>query len=351
MSRIHENFRKHELPMAGVLNNPHIRQNRSLNYKGIRLHVSDLIKFNPDDKFCIREHTIKHLLKPTITSGVLSASFDLLFDLGNCLHDNARNRWMRYDKSGRKRVLARWSCLCGDVKFSGVNPEAEEACPRCLHKPVVFDEYEFANKELGIIAHPDFLLIRGTRVLKRGYFDKKTDKVHVVEIKGIDRADLDWDTIDGALGEHTLQGSCYYWLGRMAGYNMFEGISYLYGDRACKKSLFRGTPWKEFVLPPEPYERVNRVFQKARDVISGVEARVVPERTVCSNSECTRAKNCALAGICFSLPTREFEVPDVRKAKSKNSNKRKEPTAPVIGLPKDSHRVRPKPNRNRSSGT
>lgn len=288
-------------PIASVINKPSLRANRSLSYSEVRLHVSDLIKTDTAFAFCIRQHVIQKLFKPMVIPAALSASYDLLFDLGNCLHDNARNRWMRYDKHGDRRVLARWSCLCGDVKHEGVNPRAANVCKRCLSYPSQFDEHEIIDKEFNIVAHPDFSVIRGESVISTGQFVKERDMVRVVEIKGIDRAEIDWKTLDGPLGEHTLQGSMYYHIYKRAGYRTDKIISYLYGERSLKETLFRGEPWKEFQVEVSPFSRVQPIFAKAKAVNDFIAEKVVPERKLCSTVDCTRAKNCPVATLCFGI--------------------------------------------------
>lgn len=301
MPKINDMFLQHESPLAGVINRKSVRPNRSLGYQQIRLHVSDLMKTDSQFGFCARQHVIQKLFDPKIVSASLPASFALLFDLGNALHDNARNRWMANDQYGAKRVLARWRCHCRTTWFEGVDPVNQPDCPRCGFKPTVFEEHEIYDEEHCIVAHPDFSIVKGRDIIRSGVFDKTKHKIRVVEIKGIDRAEVDWNTLDAPLGEHLLQGSFYYHLYKRAGYRVDNQISFLYGERSLKETLFRGDPWKEFEREPSPYSRLEPFFDKAKLVIQSVNDRVVPERTVCNSIDCGRANNCPVANLCFEI--------------------------------------------------
>jgi hypothetical protein len=169
-----------------------------------------------------------------------------------------------------------------------------------------------------IDAHSDFNILRGSRVIKTGVFDKARDLIRLVEIKGIDRADVDWRTLDGPLGEHTLQGSLYYHLYKRNGYRVDRNISYLYGERSLKETLFRGEPWKEFEVAASPYERIAPFLDKAMQVKRGVAERKVPPRTVCDKDTCGRAKNCPVAHLCFEISANGYK-------KSKNLARKKAP--------------------------
>ena len=307
MPTIHKQWLSHENPIAGVINHPQVRNNRSLGYKDIRLHVSDIMKVEAAFKFCEREHVIRKLYSPSAVATALAASYDLLFDLGNALHDNARNRWMKYNKDGRKRVLARWRCFCGTTHHTGVNPDDANICKRCRFKPLVFDEYEIYSERYRIVAHPDFTVVKGKDVIETGVFDKSKHQIRIVEIKGLDRVDIEWDHLDGPLGEHVLQASLYYHLMRFEGYRVDKTISILYGERSLKRTLFRGEPWKEFQIEVSPISRVQKFFDKATNVINAVEEKVVPARSVCNSIDCPRAKNCSVAALCFGLSKDAFK--------------------------------------------
>lgn len=322
MPVIDTRYLQNERPIAGVINRPQVRENRSLGYKEVRLHVSDIMKVDKDHKFCVREHVIRKLYQPVVPAQALSASMQLLFDLGNALHDSARNRWMQYDPHGAKRVLARWHCVCGKTEHTGVNPFAI-ICKHCGNPPSVFGEFEIFDPNLKIVAHPDFTIVKGKNVIETGAFDKERHVIRIVEIKGIDRVDLDWYRLDGPLGEHTLQGDFYYWLMRDNGFRVDPIISYLYGDRAVKKTLFTGEPWKEFEVQHGPRERVEKFFDKARAVLSHIEHRRVPARTCCSSLDAARAKNCSLSSICFGLPTDAFDKAPEKKRRVKPLRKHK----------------------------
>jgi hypothetical protein len=323
--QINQMFLKHESPLAGVINRASVRENRSLGYSEVRLHVSDIMKTDAQFGFCERQHVIQKLFRPKILSASLPASFDLLFDLGNALHDNARNRWMRNDRHGPLRVLARWHCPCKTTWHNGVNPHGQPECSRCGFRPTVFEEHEIHDKEFCIIAHPDFSIVKGDDVIKAGVFDKSKHKLRIVEIKGIDRAEVNWNTLDAPLGEHRLQGTFYYHLYKRAGYKVDKVISFLYGERSLKETLFRGDPWKEFECEASEYERVAPFFAKAKTVIDSVAEKRVPERTVCSKVDCARAKNCPVANLCFEINRHGYQVKKTRKIVLKGSKREIKP--------------------------
>lgn len=304
---IHKSQLEHESPIAGVINKSHIRENRSLSYTEVRLHVSDLMKTDSQWGFCARQHVIQKLFAPKILSASLPASFDLLFALGNALHDNARNRWINNDTHGAKRVLARWHCPCKETWHVGVNPALANDCKRCRFPVNIFDEYEIHDKELCIIAHPDFNIVRGKDVIETGAFNKAKHLVRIVEIKGIDRIDVNWKTLDAPLGEHSLQGTMYYHIMKRAGYRVDRKISYVYGERSLKETLFNGKCWKEFEQDAWPIERVEPFFTKARLVIKSVKDNYVPPRTVCKTVDCGRANNCPVAHLCFEIDKNGYQ--------------------------------------------
>lgn len=312
--RLHAKLQS-ERPIAGVLNKPIIENHRSLGYADVRLHVSDLMKVDRQRGFCEREHVIRKLFRPTVISGALKPSLKLLYDLGNALHDTARNQWMEHNGTGRRRVLARWSCPCGHTKHVGVAPELANVCKRCRLRPLVFDEYEVYSKRYSTVAHPDFIIVKGKGVLERGYFDKSKDMIRIVEIKGLSREDIDWYRLDGPLGEHTVQGSFYYWLMRAEGYRVDPLVSYLYGERNLKTTLFTGEPWKEFEVEASPLPRIKKFLDKADRVVDLVARRVVPERKLCDSVTCTRAGNCSVASLCFSMRQDEHKQIVPRPAK------------------------------------
>lgn len=294
--------------VAGFLNKPGAKIPRTLNYKNLRLHASELIKADPAFKFCERELVIKHLLKPKIAFGKLPATFELLFSIGHALHDHVRNRWIHEHPEGW-RAFGRWRCPCRHTQFNGILNPTKPAivCERCQHPVNVYDEWELYDDNFKIVWHPDFNIVTGEAIKEDFVFNKERDPIKVYEIKGIDRKSVDFSTLDAPLGEHHLQGSFYWWAYYLQGYKLDDNIGYVYADRRLEK-LFTEDAYKEFSKPPSKFQRIERYFDKAVTVNDSIATKSVPPRTVCDKADCQRAKNCSVSVYCFGLPADGYSL-------------------------------------------
>lgn len=302
--------------IAGFLNRPGIRIPRTLDYKEVRLHASELIKSDPAFKFCEREVVIKQLLKPRLAYGKLPASFELLFAIGHSLHDHVRNRWIDEHPEGW-RALGRWHCPCKRTVHHGIlSPvSGPPMCDTCQRPVNIYDEWEIYSEDFHIVWHPDLVLVQGDDIKDDYVFNKERDPVHVFEIKGIDRKSVNFSTLDAPLGEHMLQGSFYWWAFYVHDYKMHPTVGYIYADRRLEK-LFTENPYKEFQRIPSPFRRIEKYFDKAMLILDSIAKRSIPKRTVCSDAGCQRALSCHVPVHCYGLPA------DASRLKTKSAKKR-----------------------------
>ena len=250
------------------------------------IHVSDLIKSSKQHEFCPRYHALLHTksLNKRIT-GQVPPGAELLFAFGNTVHELVRNKFMQRSEFG-KWAFGNWRCPCNQLQYEyRTQPPASSLCKACGKPAHIYEEIDLVDGNLRIFGHPDFL------VFYNGVY-------YLYEIKTIERADIDFNSLDAPLGDHVLQASFYYWMLRTMGFKVHPVIRFIYVDRSTKK-MFGGNIYKEFAVKRSDRERMFPFIRKAMRLKKDFDANRVPKR-ICPNSKCTRAKSCDLVVECFS---------------------------------------------------
>lgn len=293
--------------VADTLNNYHMDRHRSGKHttSNYFLHTSDLIASNSMRKFCAREHVIS-LTEDRGDSRMrqVSPGMRLIHRMGNTVQDHVTSDFMDGPHGGK--VWGDWTCICGFTKKSfSFKPEARAyTCTKCKQPLTKYAEVGITWHDYLISGHPDLMIVWN-------------NVLHIYEIKSIDRKDVEFTTMDAPLGDHTLQGSMYYWtlkdmrkreqdaLAKNPGafepsipFEIDPYINYLYADRS--NNLFRREYYKEFTKRASPFSRIEPMLANAKLVKDSLVDKVLPPRlSVCTGVQSSRAKNCNCAVSCF----------------------------------------------------
>lgn len=250
----------------------------------IVIHVSDLIKASTNNEFCPREYVLSFFDEKERRVRSLTPGQKLLFTTGEAVHRYIRDAWIENSPYG-KYAWGVWECTCKDLRVTGLRPKRAPICKQCGTRAINYEEYSVYSPKYRIVGHPDFI------IYYKGVY-------YIYEVKTIDRQDVNFDTMKHALGDHTLQGSCYYWLLRAEGKKVYPKVRYLYVDRNLRK-MFGGKVYQEFEEKVSQKSRMQPLLNKAEMVIRSIDKRVLPPR-ICDEEECARAKNCRVAVACWN---------------------------------------------------
>ncbi len=270
--------------------------------KDYRFHVSDIIQTEKSRVFCPRQKVLWFTQPREEMPRRITPGFELLFARGNFLHDYIRDRFA--DRSPYGHTLYGW-WKCRNCKHAlpdaTLKKVVRKKCPSCKRRNKnkinniwqnelwEYQELDLEHPSLHIVGHPDMILF-------------KDGKYYLYEIKSIDRADIDFSELDAPLGDHTLQASFYYYLMKIAGYNVSPYIRYIYVDRS-NSTLFKGSFVKEFTIKRSPYSRLEPFLKKVAQAGKGIEKRKLPPK-ICKSITGSRAKECGRAVECFAKRTR-----------------------------------------------
>jgi len=244
---------------------------------GEYIHVSDLIGK------CVRKIALADKYGHPMPSETLSHSMALTFAQGDAIHEYVKSR---YVETKKENLYGRWSCLCGDTVVGPCTGDEvpSDACERCGAKPHKYEELLLHHEGMLVVASPDVTL-----------FVRRHSCLHPVEIKSINPKD--WDTLTRPKPEHLVQVLWYWKLLRDLGYSITSTVSILY---ATKGFVFKGSPFKEFVIEVEP------VLHYLDDYIEDAEAWArykktgeLPPRVRCPSNSCPEAKKCHVVLRCF----------------------------------------------------
>jgi hypothetical protein len=278
-----------------ILNRQGFRRQRLLTgiNKDFKIHVSDLIKVERSRMFCSREHAISYLLQSPEYVGYLTPGLEMLFAAGHAINDLVVAKVMGDAQYG-KYIWGTWACVCDKydgkgLRVNGYKPGPDgPRCKRCGLPAVVHYELDLVIPEYRIVGHADLLM-------------NYNNVIRIHEVKSIDRASVDFDTMKAPLGDHTLQASFYYWILVKMGLTPHNVIRYVYADRGTGK-LFRGNPYKTFHVRVSPAERITPFIDKAKTLLHSIETGQLANRLPqCTDAKCGRASNCRVASTCFSL--------------------------------------------------
>lgn len=253
------------------------------------VHVSDLLKNRADNRFCIREHVLRYYDKPTRSKGTVPPKMSLLWDTGNLIGDYVVvKKLIEKSPDLGKLVWGDWECdSCGNISRFCYRDDAYGAtgcscgCTRFHYK-----EVDLREDDVRLVGHPD-LLIRLT-----------DGTIIIYEIKTIDRADIDFTSINRPLGDHHMQVSYYYYLLKKRGFKVSKRVRFLYIDRDIS-NLYREKPFVELVEDALSVARVQSGIDTCKLAVSHIQSRTLPDR-ICDSPTCTRATKCTVVASCFT---------------------------------------------------
>ena len=248
---------------------------------GQHLHVSDLLNR------CLRKFALVERHGVSVRPDRLSSSDVFTFAQGDAIHDAAK---MMAALAAPETVWGKWSCKCGHLYHEQPCTLSEldmnELCPQCETPTNHYQEVSMRNDELMIVGNPDLIL-----------YYRNINAFHVTELKSI--ANDQWQELARAKPDHVLQVVFYWFLMRELGYRMTNRVSIIY---ITKGYLFKGKPYKEFVLDPEQeLHRLDAYLEEARLVMqSRKNIAILPARVGCTTEHSAQAKKCEVCDICFA---------------------------------------------------
>lgn len=250
------------------------------------VHVSDLIGKGK----CMRRLSVADKFGTPLRSDRLNIFDRITFAIGDAIHDTVKKI---ASEGGPNLVWGLWRCSCGHLYHdepcvqSEIDPD--DICPLCGTGSVFYKEVPVFNEEYRIVGNPDLLLYLAI-----------VEAFHVVELKSI--AHEQWVELVRPLPEHVLQVVFYWWLMIESGRRVTDRISVVY---ITKGYQFKGDAVKEFMI--DPRAEIHRLLPFLDDAMRAkmsITLDVYPLRKVCSGEFTTKAKQCEVCDMCFSLPSR-----------------------------------------------
>lgn len=243
------------------------------------IHVTSLIR-----ETCLRRQVLG-AQSPDSLYEYGTSNDRIVWAMGRAVETHIRRQYIK--GTGGENVFGRWRCSC-----SGLTGEGEGSlfvhnkCSRCGYNCDNYREYGLTDDRVMIAGSPDFVIKHGGQFV-------------VVEIKSIKSEN--WDELTSPEGMHVNQAMAYR---RLLILNGFENVAdYVMIIYANKEYSFRQTPYKEFIVPVDNNSEryLNALWEDNALIIQQhIQNNTMPDR-VCTNIECTQAKNCPLVTRCFSL--------------------------------------------------
>jgi hypothetical protein len=247
--------------------------------KGDFLHVSDLINK------CVRQIALSHQHSLQMPAQTITASMGLTFKQGDAIHDYIKSMMLT---KFRKDMYGFWHCRCGDTRTSEPSFHAEvkgQYCELCGTGLDEYDELVLEDPKLKIRGSPDIVM----RVSKDGV-------LYPIELKSISHEQ--WKDLARAKPDHIVQVVFYWYLLRELGYKVSSVVSVVY---ATKGFVFKGSPFKEFVIDAEKsLKYIDDYIEDAQALVRFYKTGELPPRVKCSTHKCPDAKQCHVALECFA---------------------------------------------------
>jgi hypothetical protein len=245
------------------------------------LHVSDLLKK------CLRRQAIIQLHNMPSRGSSLTLTEELTFAQGDAIHDVLKARAVLAKPD---EVWGRWRCGCRSLSIEEPclrSEVPEEACHNCGEVPGIYEEVPMLNEELHLVGTPDVLL-----------WKEAVRAFQITELKSMTHEE--WKDLVRPKPDHVLQILFYWYLMRERGYPLTDSVSIFY---ATKSMVFRGRPYKEFVVEPEAQlSRLEPYIAEARALRLAQDGGPVPPRTKCASNATTDARQCEVCHVCFAMP-------------------------------------------------
>ena len=242
------------------------------------LHISSLLTG------CVRRIALAERFKVAPQPTMVQPSLGLVFAQGNAIHDYVKKQFCIGYKDN---MYGEWTCLCGNWRTTPMVQRdiPQQKCPTCNTLPSEYAELALEDDEHGVVGSPDIILYhRG-----KGF-------LYPVEVKSIESEAF--KALVRPKPDHVLQLTFYWYLLRRRDYKVANKSSILYVTKGFNYSQ----PYKEFMISPE--DEVDRLLPYLEEAASLVTARAggaIPPRKQCSSIDCTTAKQCPVATICFNL--------------------------------------------------
>lgn len=245
---------------------------------GNAVHVSDLIARCIRKKALIERHGIP------LPAQKLSLMDELTFAQGDAIHDVIKSRAAAGDAG---RVWGKWRCHCKSLKVEEPcllsEVDTEVLCDNCGGPANVYDEVTFKDEANNIVGHPDLILYYADLL---AYYITELKSISAKQYEDLVRPDPD----------HVIQVLFYWYLMRLAGYEVVDHVSILY---VTKGYTFRGDPYKEFVIhAPSQVQKLDLYLEDARALKVAREGGALPKRA-CASSTATEARACEACTHCF----------------------------------------------------
>lgn len=246
---------------------------------GEHIHVSDLINR------CVRQIALSDKHSLPMPAQTITASMGLTFAQGDAIHDYIKSMMLtKY----RKDMFGYWQCKCGGTKTTEPSYYAsvsKETCDTCGGGLTEYEELVLEHPKLKIRGSPDIVI----RVSKDGV-------LYPIELKSI--AHDQWKDLTRAKPDHVVQVIFYWYLLRELGYPVSSVVSVVY---ATKGFVFKGSPFKEFVLDAEKsLKYLADYLEDAEALVNYYKTGKLPMRVKCSTHNCPDAKKCHVALECFA---------------------------------------------------
>jgi hypothetical protein len=239
-------------------------------------HVSSLIGA------CLREHAISQQHGGR-TATTVSGPMRMIWAIGRAVEKHIREGVIQ--ARGYQGVYGQWACPCEAVLYVGTY--AERRCGQC---------HRLANRYLEPILKDDFYRVTGApdlTLIEMGYYMP-------CEIKSMNKEQF--DKLDRPLADHILQGCAYRWLYEQMGFPVMDIVPIIYGRKDFKFGGSRAI-YKEYHVNYFDWEgQVASMMANARVIASHYETGTLPPRQLCQTVDCTRAKDCQRASLCWNMP-------------------------------------------------
>jgi hypothetical protein len=240
------------------------------------LHVSSLIGLCARMQVLGVRHNID--IRNQVTGG-----HRVMWKIGRAVEKHVRGQFIQAIE--HRGVYGRWLCVCKRTERTG-HYDDRLTCPTCKGKLENYGEIALFDHENGIVGNPDLLFRHGQPFV-------------ITEIKSM-TGEMFKD-LASPLGDHIFQASLYHHLATVNNHPVHDEVVIFYTNKQFKF----GSPYKEYhvdVTTPTLRQQVADAVGMACGIKEALANGVLPPREACSNQDCTRAKNCAAAVICWSLP-------------------------------------------------
>lgn len=243
-------------------------------------HLSSLLDVCPRQQVLAKNYAV-----PLTESH--SGSMKLVFAYGRAAETHARKQVM--SARGRQGIYGKWVCPCDLTKHVGDYPAARR-CPRCQKGLTKYNEPLLLDIDREIAGAPDLTLIEGS------------NHFLVTEFKSMEAERF--DKLKSPLGDHCAQGLGYRRLFEQSGFPMLPMVSVVYIRKEFIWGGGRNRLYKEFQVTEDMgYKtQLNLMWAAAEEIARHKAQGTVPARVLCGNAGCSRAKQCPVAHVCFTLP-------------------------------------------------